>query len=148
MVTKYTGQPQLVAFTAKLIKKADVPARDELALIRAIQLFAQKRIKYFREYPERFVSPMRTIEWGIADCDDLSILILTMARSFRIKGRLKFLRMMLPDGKRFSHVYPQVKIQGKWISVEAVRPYPLGKDPERVAIAKGLTPVVELIGDK
>ena len=115
-----------MAETARIIRAADVPARDERALARAVQRYAQTEIKYFREFPERFASPLRTIEWGIGDCDDLTILILSMLRGFRIRGRAKFLRMRLPDGSRFSHVYPQAKLgkgdRARWYSLEAVRP--------------------------
>lgn len=141
-----------MAKAAEIIRKADVPARDNRALARAIQVYAQKDLKYFREFPERFQGPLRTLDWGIGDCDCLTIFILSTLRSFRIPGRAKFLRMQLPNGDKFSHVYPQVKLgkkgQEKWFALEAVRPYPLGREPEHVAIRRGLTPIVEIIGDR
>jgi transglutaminase-like putative cysteine protease len=151
-VVKWTGNPELVSFAAKLIKKLNVPERDEKALARAIQVFAQEKIKYFRERPERFVSPLRTIAWGIGDCDDKSILISTILRSFRIPVRLKFIRYDAPqpDGtiKKVSHVYPQAKLENKWIALESVHKWLMGDDPENRALAKGLRPEVFYIGDK
>jgi transglutaminase-like putative cysteine protease len=151
-VRKGTGHPELVEHVSRIIRDADVPARDDRALARAVQKWTQENIKYFREFPERFVAPVTTLRWGIGDCDDMTIFIASALRSFRIPCRAKFLRMRLPNGKRFSHVYPQAKLgkgnDARWYALEAVRPYPLGRDPENVAIAKGLTPIVERVGDK
>ena len=81
-VVKYTGHPLLVDWAAKLIRKYDVPERDDAALARAVQVYSQDHIKFFREAPERFASPMRTIAWGIGDCDDKSLFIAAVLRSF------------------------------------------------------------------
>lgn len=139
---------------ARVIRERDVPSRNEFALARAIQQDTQQRIKFMRERPERFQSPARTLKWRIGDCDDQSILVATALRSFRIPVRAKFLRFQLPSGKRFSHVYGQAKLEDpndkkrRWYALETVRPWALGRDPEREAIRRGLTPHVELIGDK
>ncbi len=150
-VDQWTGNPLLVDFTAKLIKLMNVPERNEQALVRAIQKFAQYKVKFFREKPERFASPLRTIVWGIGDCDDKSVLIASILRTFRLPVKLKFIRYesLQKDGtvKKVSHVYPLVKINGKWTAVESVHKWPLGVDPEQRALAKGLRPEVFLIGD-
>lgn len=159
MVDKYTGHPMLVDLAAKLIKRSDVPARDERALARVVQEFSQEHIKYFREYPERFQSPMRTLQWRIGDCDDKTILVASTLRSFRIPVRLKFLRLRIPAGtvlptgevisknKRAAHVYPQALLDNQWESLDSVRQVPLGHDVEEFAVVRGLRPVAEYIGD-
>lgn len=149
MVEQYTGHPLLVDFASKLIKIADIGARDETKLSRAFQRFSQNKVKFFREYPERWQSPLRTIVWGIGDCDDKAILIGSLTRCFRIPTRMKFLRLKLPDGKNVSHVYPQVRLNGskKWVSLESVRPVALGFDYEAAARGKGVPCTVEYIGD-
>lgn len=131
-----------------------VPERDEVALARAVQLVAQQGIKYFREFPERWQSPIRTIKWRIGDCDDKSILIASMLRSFRIPVRLKFVRFVrselvngVPVGVRIAHVYPQAYLRGKWESLESVQPWPLGKDPEDVLRSRGYQVQAETYGD-
>lgn len=150
-VEKWTGNPLLVDFSAKLIKLMNIPERDELALARGIQKFAQYKIKFFREKPERFASPLRTIVWGIGDCDDKSIVIASILRTFRIPIKLKFIRYekKQEDGtiKKISHVYPLAKINGSWAALESVHKWQLGDDPEHRALAKGLRPEVFLIGD-
>lgn len=150
-VDKWTGNPLLLSFASKLIKANNIPGRDEAALARAIQVYSQKYIKYFREKPERFTSPMRTIAWGFGDCDDKSILIASFLRSFRIPVRLKFIRYYSPqaDGtkKLISHVYPVAKIKDKWVALESVHPWAMGDDPEDRANARKLKPEVFLVGD-
>ena len=147
LVEQWTGHPTLVEVAARVLNHHNVEARDELGLARAFQHFAQHAVKYFREFPERWVSPLRTIAWRIGDCDDKSILIATLLRTFRIPVRLKFLRMQLPEGKRIAHVYPQAFIKGQWIALESVRPVALGFDYETTAIERGYPYKVEYVGD-
>lgn len=160
---QWTGHPALVGFVSRLIKMYGVPARDDVTLARVVQRFAQTHVKYFKEAPERWQSPLRTIVWGIGDCDDLATLIVCILRSFRIPCRLKFLRMTIPAGtrvkepggtmrvlsrpRRMSHVYAQALLRGQWTSLDAVKPYPLGYDPEALCKARGVTYTVEYAGD-
>ena len=149
IIQDYTGNPVLVEFAAKLIKLNNVPARDEKSLVRYIQLFAQKHIKFFREFPERWQSPLQTLALGIGDCDDKTILVASLLRTFRIPVQLVFLRFRMDGKKPYSHVYPRTKINNKWLAVETVRDeFKLGDDPELMARNKGFTVTTEIIGDE
>lgn len=152
-IDKYTGNPLLVEIASHLISTLNIPARDELKLARAVQLLAQ-RIKYFREYPERWASPIRTLAWGLGDCDDKTILIAAILRTFRIPVRLKFMRFTKQEWngtkkvpKTISHVYPLAFVGGKWQALESVKPLQLGQDPEMILRARGFHPVVDTFGD-
>lgn len=152
-IRQWTGHPELVDVAAQLIRQCDIPARDERGVARAVQEYVQHNVKYFRESPERFQSPLRTLQWGIGDCDDMAILLACILRSFRIPTRLKFLRMQFPDGPK-SHVYGQTKVPDTatgrrlWTSLETVRPVPMGFDFESFARGRGIPTRVELIGDE
>jgi len=151
VVLKYTGHPHLMEWAGDFLREYNVPERDPAALARAVQQYAQEHVKFFRERPERFASPLRTIQWGFGDCDDKSILIASVLRSFRVPVRLAFIRYRQPtlDGgsKRISHVYPQVKLKGQWLALESVHPWPMGKDPAAEAKRKGYAPIkMEVIG--
>lgn len=150
VVKQYTGHPLLMQWAADFLRDYKVPERDPAALARAVQRYAQEHIRFFRERPERFASPLRSIEWGFGDCDDKSIFIATVLRSFRVPVRLAFVRYVKRnlDGttKRISHVYPQANLGGKWVALESVHPWPAGKDPAVEARRKGFTPHVEVIG--
>ncbi len=151
-VEEDTGHPLLMDFLAKLIEVGNVPARDPEKLARAVQLYSARKVKFFRERPERFQSAMRTIAWGIGDCDDKSRFIAASLRSFRIPVHLKFMRfdMATPSGasKKIGHVYPEAHIDGKWIPLESVREYPWGYDPMDKPRAKGKKVEVQIVGDK
>jgi len=150
VVRKFTGHPLLMQWASDFLRDYAVPERDPAALARAVQRFAQEHIRFFRERPERFASPLRTIEWGFGDCDDKSIFIATVLRSFRVPVRLVFVRYVKRklDGtrKKISHVYPQAYVEGKWQTLESVHPWPMGKDPAQEARRKGYSPQVEVIG--
>lgn len=139
-------------WASDFLRQYQVPERDPAALARAVQRFAQDHIKFFRERPERFSSPLRTIQWGFGDCDDKSILIATVLRSFRVPVRLAFIRYehRSKDGstRRISHVYPQTEVAGQWLALESVHPWPMGKDPATEARDKGFPVTIDYIGDK
>lgn len=148
-----TGHPLLVHFLAWLIERAGVPARDPVKLARAVQLYSARYIKFFRERPERFQSAIRTVVWGIGDCDDKARFVAACLRTFRIPVRLKVLHMTLPDGRQLGHVYPQawLALHGQpagWVSLESVREFPMGYDPEDKALARGYQVKTTYVGDK
>lgn len=160
-VEEDTGHPLLVHFLAKLIDVARVPARDPVKLARAVQLYSARRIKFFRERPERFQSAIRTVAWGIGDCDDKARFVAACLRTFRIPVRLKILHMTMPKvidpntGKPYvlGHVYPQAWLQlpgkkSQWVSLESVREYPIGYDPEKRAAERGFIVKATYIGDR
>jgi transglutaminase-like putative cysteine protease len=118
-----------------------------------LQLYSARKIKFFRERPERFQSAIRTVVWGIGDCDDKARFIAASLRTFRIPVRFKFLYITLPDGKTVGHVYPQAWLaypdpkKQQWVSLESVREYPLGYDPEQTARNKGYNVRIDHLGD-
>lgn len=141
-----------MAWAAKLIRQQDIPERDDRALARALQTYSQDHIRFFRERPERFASPLRTLEWGFGDCDDKTIFIATLLRSFRVPVRAKFMRMRIrgTDGveKKVAHVWPEVKLDGAWEAMESVHPWPLGQDPAAHARSRYAGPIrLEIVGD-
>jgi transglutaminase-like putative cysteine protease len=143
-----TGHPLLRHFLARLIESQHIPARDPVALARAIQLYSARHIKFFRERPETFQHALRTLAWGIGDCDDKARFVAAALRSVRIPIRLKFLKITMQDGKRVGHVYPLAFLDGKWTALESVREYPLGYDPEAKAREKGFGVSVHIVGDE
>lgn len=147
-----TGTPDLITWVTHLIREKNIPERDEIAFAKAILEYAQNNIKFFREEPERFAAPLRTVEWGIGDCDDKSIFIATILRSFRIPVRLKLIRFTTfskreQKEKTFKHVYPQAKINGKIYAMESVHKWPFGVDAEDLLTRKGIKVTTDYVGD-
>lgn len=153
IVEKYTGQPALVDFAAQIIRDNNVNEKDVTALARFVQQYVQREIKFFRERPERWQSPMRTLQWGIGDCDDQALLVATTLRSFRVPVRFKFVRFLAHNKKgkavRKSHVYTQAKLDGKWVSLETVKPVEMGFDAADKMKAQGIRiQGIDYVGDK
>jgi len=147
VICLYTGNPLLIDWLARFIDKNDIPERNPMALAKGLQKYAQNNIKYFRESPERFTSPLRTLEWGLGDCDDKSIFLASCLRSFRIPVRLKFLLLHLKNGDK-AHVYPLAKLNNNWYPIESVIKLKLGIDPELLINKKGISTTANIIGDK
>lgn len=157
IVDKFTGQPALVDFAAQIIRDNNVNEKDVTELARFVQQYVQREIKFFRERPERWQSPMRTLQWGIGDCDDQALLVATTLRSFRVPVRFKFVRFLAPSKSgravRKSHVYAQAKlpIDGKpqWVSLETVKPVEMGFDAADMMKAQGIRILgIDYVGDK
>jgi transglutaminase-like putative cysteine protease len=147
IVERYTGHPVLVTYAAKLINKYNIPQRDEKALVQMLHRFVQDYIKYFRESPERFASPIRVLHWRIGDCDCKTGLLASLIRSFRIPVRLKIIRFKLQN-RRTAHIYPQAKLNNEWWSLETVNKWPMGVDLATLLKQKQIPFRVEYIGDK
>lgn len=147
-VCRETGNPLLVHFLARLIRVAGVRPRDPTQLARAVQLYSARKIKFFRERPERFQAPLRTVVWGLGDCDDKAIFVACCLRTFRVPIRLKFIRITHKvTGGKLGHVYPVAHLEGAWRALDSVREYPLGYDPEKRAKERGYEVETQIIGD-
>lgn len=59
---------------------------------------------------ELLQTPGATLQLGIGDCDDLTTLLLALARAVGIRAR----PVGQGSGGRFSHVAPQLYIGGRW----------------------------------
>lgn len=148
VIDLYTGHPILVDWLAKFINANAIPARDNMALAKALQEYAIHEIKYFRERPERFASPLRTLNWKIGDCDDKTIFLASSLRSFRIPVSLKLITFYFPKKPRKRHVLPFAFIDNQWFAIESVSDIPFGVDPEMLANKKGIKTKSKFIGDK
>lgn len=129
--------PRTRQLGARIVSKYNVTARDQKALARAVQLYAQD-IKFFREFPEVIAAPWVTADWGIGDCDDKSRLIAAVLKSFRLPVRLVFVTFQKKTGQVVSHVFPEVQLGPSWHALESVQRWPMGKDPIEMLTRKGL----------
>lgn len=148
-VERSTGDPRLRGHVADLMRRYAVPARDPEALARAVLDHAQTAIKFVREYPETYASAARTLEWGIGDCDDLSILIASTLRGCRLPCRLVFTGWTRDPGPiPLRHVYPETHLPGRgWTALEAVRRVPLGWRADEWKASQGFRTRTARFGD-
>lgn len=66
--------------------------------------------------------PRDTIELRAGDCDDYTVLICALLGTIGMETRIITVATDPRDASQFTHVYPEVEIEGQWIPVDAARP--------------------------
>lgn len=115
---------------ADILREYSVPARDWKAETTAVFHWVRQNIRYTRDPTgvELFQKPRRTVELGIADCDDLSILICSLLGSI---GHVMQLRTIgITERGQAEHIYPLDLLPPsnptEYIALDASRPEPMG----------------------
>lgn len=76
--------------------------------------------------------PVRsTLELRAGDCANMSVLIAALAGTIGYETKFVTVAADSSDASQFSHVYPEVLVNGQWIALDAARPgAQLGRTPE------------------
>lgn len=108
-----------VALTRNLQQK------DWYGEILALFEFVRDKIRYVKDVRtvETLHTPVMVLENGQGDCDDKTVLLASLLESLGHKTRLVAIGFA-PE--KYSHVYPEVFLNGKWISLETTEPVELG----------------------
>ena len=141
---RYGGDPEMRFHTTRVLRNAGAAPRDNRAQAAAILRYAQS-MYYTNEPGEQLQSPWRTIKEGTGDCDDLAMLMASMAESIKLPWKFalgghkggKPVRWMegerLPWGTSWTHIYvylgwPPFK-PTTWAAAEpTIKGLPLGHD--------------------
>lgn len=142
----YEGKqdPLIRQLTAKVLQ--NVPERDWDAEVVAIFDFVRGNVRYTRDIDniELFQKPVRTLQVGIGDCDDLTILLASMLQSV---GYPCLLEVVGVSGDVFEHIYLKVGVPPagptKWIALDASRDEPAGWEVPAEQVKVRQTYVVE-----
>ena len=175
MVVKYGNDPEMRWFTVnQVLKPAGVQPRDYAGQCRALLKYVQEKIYYTNEPGEQLQSPWWTLRVKTGDCDDMAILLASMAHSIRLPwrfvlgGKLKRTgaKVRWPESKKgpprdaeFYHIYldlgwpPFSEASGRtqWAAAEpTMRGAPLGYDVVRHGLkrfdGRGPSAMPELAG--
>lgn len=157
MAERYGGDPAMRWWTVQnVLQPAGVEPMDNEGQARAMLEWVQTRIYYANETGEQIQSPWRTIKEGTGDCDDMALLLATMAHSvglgfrFAIAGTDRQGRpLRWVEGERwkpgtYSHIYLQLGWPALnpsiWASAEpTLRGTPLGYDVVELAQNRSAT---------
>ena len=123
-ITKqFKGSPAVRELALRLT--AGLPQKKWLAEVRAIHAFVRDQIRYVKDIRgiETLQTPIQTLRLRAGDCDDKSILAAVLLESIGHPTRFKAVGMS--KGK-FSHVFPETRIGGRWVSVECTEPVDVG----------------------
>lgn len=126
--------PKVHEAAALIIRSSSVPAYDWSGEIRAIYNWVLHNIRFTRDVQgkETLHAAPEILRLGIGDCDDFTILICSLLGT--IGHRTRILTISKPEDERnFSHVFPQVFVNGQWLTLDAARRgAAIGRNPENV----------------
>jgi hypothetical protein len=112
-----------------------VPAFDFEGEFRAIFHWISKAIRWTRDPTgkEGLHSAAEILRLRIGDCDDFTILMCSMLGTVGHRTRLVTIANHADDPETFSHVYPEVQLNDKWIPMDGGRRNPaFAKGPRSV----------------
>ncbi|BFU90762.1 MAG: hypothetical protein NTAFB01_19490 [Nitrospira sp.] len=114
-----------------ILLERQVKPKDYLAEIKALFEWVQQHIRYTKDtfQVEVLHSAKRMLELRAGDCDDMAILLGAMLEAIGHPVRLVLSGPgpLKPDF--FTHIYLEVFHKGRWISLDATMPYPMGWAP-------------------
>lgn len=108
--------------------------KDWKAEILALYEFVRDRIRYVKDVNgiETLHTPEMVLYNAQGDCDDKSILLSSLLESLGHKTRLVAVGFRKNS---FSHVYPEVFLNGKWVSLETTEPVDIGWRPRNIVVS-------------
>jgi hypothetical protein len=128
-VWKGIQDPKIQQLAARIMKEYNVPSRDFEAEASAVFNWVRENIRYTRDPDglELFRKPIRTVQLGIADCDDMSILIAALLGTI---GHKLVLRVIGVTSDEPEHIYPLVLLPPDnstyYIALDATRSEDMG----------------------
>lgn len=121
------------------------PSHNDAAAAIAIGRWVQANIRYVRELPEVFQTPMATIAMGYGDCDDHVQVVGSLLEAVGIESELVGLEWDAPRGspvkRAFQHIFPRARVGPRWsmpLDTTLQRPIEQLTDPIRIALARRL----------
>ncbi len=147
MADKYGNDPKMRWFVVQKVLAGTAQPRDYHAQAQAILSWVQNNVYYVNEVGEQIQSPWATIREKNGDCDDMALLIASMATSIALPNRYVLAgknrqgkgvrytegRRSPPRGVNFFHIYtdlgwPPFK-PTTWMAAEpTIQGLPLGHD--------------------
>lgn len=121
--------PGIRQLAAELIR--DVPQYDNPGEVRALHAFVRDNIRYTGDIRgvETIQTPRATLEMGVGDCDDKSLLLASLLES--IGKATRFVAVGFRDFGGHSHVLVEVFLgkPGRWVPLETIKDVPAGWEP-------------------
>lgn len=107
-----------------------LPEKDSRGEIVALHKFVRDRIRYVKDINgiETLATPAKTLEIGQGDCDDKSTLLAALLETIGYRARFTAVGT---SKNNFSHVLPEVFINGEWLPLEVTEQVSPGWFPDR-----------------
>lgn len=146
LAEQYGRDPRLATLAVQIFREAGVQPRDYRGQAAALLKWTQDNIYYVNEPDERLQEPTYTLRVRYGDCDDMAILLYSLARSVRLPARLVISGVTqtgrkvryhqgdrtYPRGVNWAHIYLQIGDRPygnpEWMYAEPTMKVPLGWD--------------------
>jgi transglutaminase-like putative cysteine protease len=108
-----------------------LPPKDWSGEARAIHNYVRDQIRYVKDIAgcETIQTPIQTLKIRQGDCDDKSTLVASLLGA--IGHPVRFVAVGM-EKDNYSHVFPQTKIGGRWITLETTENWPMGRTAKNV----------------
>jgi len=105
--------------------------KDRFGEVCALFNWVRRNIRYTRDIfrVELLHTARRMLELRAGDCDDMTILLGAMLVSTGHPVRLILAGFRPNKPHKYSHIYPEVNVRGRWIPIDATANRPLGWAP-------------------
>jgi len=128
MIDQYKRCPYIRKLSVRIIQQAGAK-NSPLEKLRALWNWTKRNIDYVSDIAgvEYIQAPRKLIESGAGDCDDMAVLIGSMAESVGLPVQLKAVKLRGRDN--FSHVFPVIKYKQYEVAADATIDKCLGYQP-------------------
>jgi hypothetical protein len=124
--------PVVYELARTILRRARVKAFDFAGEARAIYNSVLRNMRFTRDVrgKETLHSARELVRLRMGDCDDFTILMCSLMESVGLATQIKTVANDDREPETFTHVFPEVRINGKWVAVDAARRNPaFGKAP-------------------
>lgn len=133
LIERGKRDPLIHSLAAQILTQARVPSFDKEGAARAIGEAVHRNVRFTDDVVgvETLHSAREIVRLQIGDCDDFTILICSLLETAGLPTRIVTVSANGEDPTQFSHVYPEVNLDGVWTAVDFARRSPaFGKTPE------------------
>jgi len=131
LVRRYRWNPEIRTAALQILNQAGAAGRDKIAEIAALYHFVRDVVQFRGDVNdlETLQTPVYTLTMRSGDCDDKVTLLNALLEAVGYKTR--FVTLSQNAAGAMSHIYSQVQLPDQsWLSLETVRPVPMGTEPE------------------
>jgi hypothetical protein len=128
--------PAVFITARNIMRDYNLDGHNKLAVLGAIQNWIQNNINYSYDarFLDQFVHPYLTLLLGAGDCDDQTLLAVSLGESLGIEMEAKLIGQDSETPTRRNHVFSQGIINGRRIPIETIfKGVPMGWEPPFVA---------------
>jgi len=115
----------------EIFREMGARPKDRFGEVLSLFHWVRNKIRYTRDIfrTELLHTARRMLELQAGDCDDMTILLGAMLISTGHPVRLALVGFRPKKPHVYSHIYPEVHVNGKWIALDTTMDRPIGWAP-------------------